>query len=281
MTCSVHVKRIALSLLLISALINCDMWNAQFGREEINVGGYVTLQVEEPVDGQQTLWIFAQLPDSSKLSGFLPSDTLNLVSFKPDVPGEYDILLQVSLGGEVEETSYFYDAVVAEDSNLVNSDLPDHLANSIYTEDTTVADTESMVSITDSGDQRRYLSKVVSPGQSSSSAKRKIATTSRRSSVKPAKLSRGNLIPRAAKTYTIQVSSWPSLDEAQAASQELLDKFGIESYIQRAFFKDKDEIYYRLRIGNFPEEDAAKAYAKEIQNMTNLPVWVDYIRKEM
>ena len=95
------------------------------------------------------------------------------------------------------------------------------------------------------------------------------------------KLSRGNLIPRATKTYTIQVSSWPSLEEAQGASQELLDKYGIDSYIQRAFFKDKDEIYYRLRIGSFKEQSAAAAYAKEIQSMTSLPVWVDFIRQEM
>ncbi len=281
MTSIVQVKRIVLSLLLLSIFVNCDMWNAQFGRDEVNVGGYVTLQVEEPVDGQTTQWIFSQLPDSSKLSGFLPSDTLNQVSFIPDVPGEYDILLQVTLGGEVEETSYFYTAIIPEDSTMVDTTVPEHLVNSVYTQDTTIADTESIMSTTDSGAQRHYLAKVVSPYEPVSKIKRKLAKDKKRTQWKPSKASRGNLIPRAAKTYTIQVSSWPSLEEAQAASQELLNKYGIESYIQRAFFKDKDEIYYRLRIGNFPDEKNAKAYAKEIQGMTNLPVWVDYIRKEM
>ena len=93
--------------------------------------------------------------------------------------------------------------------------------------------------------------------------------------------SRGNLIPLAAKTYTIQISSWPSLDEAQNASQQLLDNYGIESYIQRAFFKDRDEIFYRLRVGNFPDQSTAATYAKHVQEQTNLPVWVDFVRKEM
>jgi len=47
------------------------------------------------------------------------------------------------------------------------------------------------------------------------------------------------------------------------------------------FFKDKDEIYYRLRVGNFQESKDAEAYAKEIQGMTSLPVWVDFVRQEM
>lgn len=282
MTNIVHVKRIIGSVLLISILVNCNMWNDWFGREEIKVGGYVTLQAENPADGQSVRWIFAQLPDSSKLGGFLPSDTLDQVSFKPDVPGEYNVVLQLSINGEIEEVSYNYEALVAEDSSLVNTEIPDHLLGSVYGEDTTVSDTPAVSSMTDSGDQRNYLSKVIAPGQSKASSNRRSSTSRKtQGKIKPTKLSRGNLIPRATTTYTIQVSSWPSLEEAQVASQELLEKYGIDSYIQRAFFKDTDEIYYRLRIGSFKEQSAAAAYAKEIQSMTSLPVWVDYIRQEM
>ncbi len=282
MTNIVHVKRIIGSLLLIGILVNCDMWNDWFGREEINVGSYVTLQVENSVDGQSVRWIFAQLPDSSKLRGFLPADTLDVISFKPDVPGEYDVVLQIDINGEIEEISYVYEAIVAEDSSLVNSEIPAHLFGSAYAEDTTVADTPFVNSMTDRGDQRNYLSKVVSPGKSKASTSRRSSSTRKKPTrIKSTKLSRGNLIPRATKTFTIQVSSWSSLEEAQIASKELLDKYGIDSYIQRAFFKDKDEIYYRLRIGSFKEQVTAEAYAKEIQSMTSLPVWVDYIRQEM
>ncbi|MBC8376499.1 MAG: SPOR domain-containing protein [FCB group bacterium] len=279
MTNNVLLKYVLLILIVLSIMVNCDMWNSRFGREEVNLGEYITLQVKEPVEGQKINWIFAQLPDSSKLLGFLPADTLDLVSFKPDFAGKYDVVLELTVDGEIEETSYFYEAIMGADNTLVDGEIPDHIIEALETNDTTVADTPS-VSLTDEGVQRRYLSKMKSPGETKkprkSIAKRKKATKS-----KPAVTSRGNLIPLAARTYTIQVSSWPSLDDAQSASHELQQKYGIDSYIQRAFFKDKDEIYYRLRVGNFQESKDAEAYAKEIQDMTSLPVWVDFVRQEM
>ena len=279
MTNNVLLKRALLILIVLSIIVSCDMWNSRFGRDEVNLGEYITLQVDEPVEGQKINWIFAQLPDSSQLLGFLPSDTLDLVSFKPDFAGEYDVVLEVTADGETEQTKYFYEAVMSEDNTLVEGDIPDHVIEASKNNDTTVADTPS-VSLTDEGVQRRYLSKMKSPGEPKkprkSIAKRKKAAKS-----KPAVTSRGNLIPLASRTYTIQVSSWPSLDEAQSASHDLQQKYGIDRYIQRAFFKDKDEIYYRLRVGNFQESKDAEAYAKEIQGMTSLPVWVDFVRQEM
>ena len=279
MTNIILLKRALLILIVLSIMVNCDMWNSRFGREEVNLGEYITLQVEEPIDEQRVNWIFAQLPDSSKLLGFLPSDTLDLVSFQPDMAGQYDVVLEVSIDGEMEQTAYFYDVVMSEDNTLVDGEIPDHLILSLRTEDTTVADTPA-VTLTEDGTKRRYLSKMKSPGESKkprkSTVKRKKAKIS-----KPATLSRGNLIPLAARTYTIQVSSWPSLDAAKSASHTLQEKFGIDSYIQRAFFKDRDEIYYRLRVGNFQESKDAEAYAKEIVAMTHIDVWVDFVRQEM
>jgi len=270
-----------LILFVLSILVNCDMWNSHFGRDEVILGEYVTLQVEELVEDQQVNWIFAQLPDSSKLLGFLPSDTLDLVSFKPDVAGNYDIVREVTLNGETEQTSYFYEAVMSEDNTIVDGEIPDHLFEALKAEDTTVAE-PAPVSLTDDGEQRRYLSKMKSPEEAKKA--RKPTAKKAKASVKKTKAvttSRGNLIPLASRTFTIQVSSWPSLEEAQAASSQLQNQYGIDSYIQRAFFKDKDEIYYRLRVGNFQESKDAEAYAKEIQDVTNLPVWVDFVRQEM
>ncbi|MCF7808625.1 MAG: SPOR domain-containing protein [Candidatus Marinimicrobia bacterium] len=281
MTQHVRMKRIIAGLLMISMLTGCGLWDSWFGREEINVGEYVTIQADTPEDGAAIRWIFSQLPDTSKLLGFLPSDSATTISFKPDVPGKYEVTLQLGMGEDVDETSYYYTADVVEDTSMLNIAVPDHLATLMEVEDTTVLDTPVVPNYTADGDQRRYLGKIVDPNRSKPT--KKVSTPVRRKVTKtaPRQLSRGNLIPRAARTYTIQVSSWPSLEEAQLASQELLDRYGIESYIQRAFFKDKDEIFYRLRVGNFEERSAATAYAKEIQAQTNLPIWVDYIRKEM
>ncbi|MCF7825570.1 MAG: SPOR domain-containing protein [Candidatus Marinimicrobia bacterium] len=280
MTNNVLLKRAGLILIVLSIMVNCDMWNSRFGREEVKLGEYVTLKVDEPVEGQRVSWIFAQLPDSSKLLGFLPADTLDLVSFHPDVPGKYDVVLEVIENGEAEKTNYFYEAVMSEDNTLVMGEIPQHVLDASKEKDTTISDTPA-VALTDDGVQRRYLSKVKAPGEvtkprKSTPAKKKVTKA------KPAAtFARGNLIPVATRTYTIQVSAWPSLDAAKAASRELQDKYGISSYIQRAFFKDKDEIYFRLRVGSFEHSDEAEAYAKVIQETTNLPVWVDFVRQEM
>ena len=279
MTNNVLLKRALLILIVLSIIVNCDMWNSRFGREEVILGEYITLQVEESVEGQTINWIFSQLPDTSKLLGFLPADTLDLVSFKPDVAGIYDVVLEVTLDGETEQTSYFYEAMMSEDNTLVDGEIPDHLFEALKAGDTTVSDTPA-VSLTDDGVQRRYLSKMKSPGETIKPRKSYVKKK-RPIKIKPAITSRGNLIPLAARTFTIQVSSWPSLDDAQSASRDLQEKYGIDSYIQRAFFKDKDEIYYRLRVGNFQESKDAEAYAKEIRDMTHIDVWVDFVRQEM
>ena len=43
----VQVKRIIGSILIIGMFASCSMWNAWFGQEEIKVGEYTTLEVEE------------------------------------------------------------------------------------------------------------------------------------------------------------------------------------------------------------------------------------------
>jgi cell division septation protein DedD len=281
MTQNARIKRLIAGLLLISMLTGCGLWNSWFGREEVNVGEYVTLRADSTLVESSVAWVFTQLPDTSRIQGFLPSDSALTISFIPDAPGKYEVTLQQSVGEETDETTYYFTAVMLEDTTLLNVVIPDHLAVSLQVEDTTITDTQSVASFTEQGDQRRYLGKIVDPNKAKVS--RRSSSPARKSAVKsrPQTVSRGNLIPVAAKTFTIQVSSWPSLEEAQVASRELLDDYGIESYIQRAFFKDKDEIFYRLRVGNFKEQSQAETYAKEIHAQTNLPVWVDYIRKEM
>lgn len=280
MTNNVLLKRVLFILIVTGILVNCDMWNSRFGREEVNLGEYISLQVEEPVEGQSVRWVFAELPNESKIEHFQPSDTSEIVAFKPDSMGNYDVLLQVTIDGETEETSYFYEVVMPEDNTVVEGEIPEHLVDILKSEDTTVADTP-VVSLTDDGEQRRYLSKMKVPGESSQPRKSTARKRTAKRTTKPATVSRGNLIPLAARTYTIQVSAWPSLDEAQHASRELQENYGVDSYIQRAFFKDKDEIYYRLRVGNFQESAEAEAYAKEIREMTKIDVWVDFVRQEM
>ena len=288
MTRKTRIGSLFAVLLLLSLLAGCSLLDRWFGSEEAFLGQYITLPEETlPVDNGIT-WTFTQLPDTSEIRGFMPSDTANLVSFRPDVPGTYEVTVTWIEDDKEKEETYSYEVLVAEDGVTLEEEAPEHLQAYLATQgDTAKPETTETLSRTATGETREYMTKLVNPNQKQEKPKvRKTAAprkkpTVRKPAVKPAQPNRAELIPKADKTYTIQVSAWPSLEAAQTASFDLLENYGIDNYIQRAFFKDKDEVYYRIRVGNFTSYDEASQYAANIKNLTNLPAWVDFVRQEM
>ena len=79
--------------------------------------------------------------------------------------------------------------------------------------------------------------------------------------------------------YTIQVAAWPSLEQARIDQLKLLEE-GIDAYIQRNYRKEKDEVWYRVRIGNFSDKIKAQEIQKQIESITGLQSWLDVIPME-
>lgn len=287
MTRNTRILAALLAVLLVISLNSCSLWNRFFGpkAEETQLGTYVTLPEQILSDGDEVTWSFAELPETSTLQGFMPSDTSALISFKPDVQGLYTIQLSRLVDGESEEETFSFEVIMPEDGEPLNEAPPTHVAAYLAAQaDTAKPDEELASTIPGTGEKREYLTKLVTPGKSKASKPKTTrstrGTSRKKAAVKP-RPNRADLIPQATKTYTIQVSAWPKLSDAQLASDQLLEQYGIDNYIQRAFFKDKDEVYYRIRVGNFPSYAEADVYAKEIRNQTNLPAWVDFVRQEM
>jgi len=67
------------------------------------------------------------------------------------------------------------------------------------------------------------------------------------------------------------------MTEAVAAS---LIEAGYDAYIQRVYFKDVDEIWYRVRIGSYDDLEMAKAVAESIATTQHANTWVDFVRYE-
>ena len=67
--------------------------------------------------------------------------------------------------------------------------------------------------------------------------------------------------------------------EAEEKMLELKNK-GLDSYIQKAYFEKTDQLWYRVRVGNFVSKNEANEAAKEISNFTNFKTWVDKVRVE-
>ena len=78
------------------------------------------------------------------------------------------------------------------------------------------------------------------------------------------------------RAYTIQVSAWPSLEEARK-DQLSLTKYGIDAYTQRIFIEKKNSYWWRVRVGNFPHKDQANKVKKQIEDLRGSSVWIDII----
>ncbi|MCF7796520.1 MAG: SPOR domain-containing protein [Lentisphaeria bacterium] len=291
-------KILVLSATIAIVLSGCDLWNKYLGREDIALGEYVTIEH----DGLGSVqWTFTAFPDSSTLTpnDILPSDTSAIISFLPDVAGKYDIQLTIDADGSTDLKNFYYSVEMPASGEMVLSEIPEHLKAYLSTRDAL-----DSLGLNHNGNGRdtnqgSYLDKVVTPEEFAArqtkrdsqpaaipkpaSKPKPIArkTTTTKKSAPRSEPNRGNMVPRANKSFTIQISSWESLEEAQAAVKNLRDTYGLEGYIQRVFFKDTDQVFYRVRVGNYKTYAEATAAAKDVHRTTNLPVWVDYVRKEM
>ena len=76
--------------------------------------------------------------------------------------------------------------------------------------------------------------------------------------------------------YTIQVAAWPSLEQARIDQLKLIEE-GVDAYIQRNYRKEKDEVWYRVRIGNFSDKIKAQEIQQKIETITGAQSWLDAI----
>ena len=76
--------------------------------------------------------------------------------------------------------------------------------------------------------------------------------------------------------YSIQISSWPSLEEARQHQLELIDE-GFDAYTQRFYYQKRDEVWYRVRVGNFSNRNIALKVKKRIESSTGITTWLDIV----
>ena len=79
--------------------------------------------------------------------------------------------------------------------------------------------------------------------------------------------------------YTIQVAAWPSLELARIDQLKLIEE-GLDAYIQRYYRNKRDEVWYRVRIGNFINKKKAQKIQGQIESITHSKTWLDIISSE-
>ena len=78
--------------------------------------------------------------------------------------------------------------------------------------------------------------------------------------------------------YALQISAWPSLEDARKHQLKLIEN-GFDAYTQRYYWKIKDELWYRVRVGNFSNKNEAIKIKKELEALMEIKVWMDIVSK--
>ena len=97
--------------------------------------------------------------------------------------------------------------------------------------------------------------------------------------IKKPKKVRGSSIPFDKDRFTIQVGSKKFLSDAKKFAAQLIDS-GYDAYIQKASFKETNEVWYRIRVGSYDKRETATAVAKVLSKTRQEKAWVDFVRYE-
>ena len=288
-------------LIILTMLIACG---------GTGIEGYVnepiTITANNPEDGMDLdyFWSLMNQPDGSLINSgdLISSDEGQEMIFVPDYPGDYSIEVIISqYGDEISNQTFSFTILEKSDNeDIYNNEnqKEDWLDEEIdYDDDNGYNDEISNDSI--SVEEDKYVQDVYNSTTNSDSTinneMQKLKDTDRLplTNKKPIVIieqgdvqSKGS-IPKinpkssiAAKSdrFTIQLISKRMFKDAQLFSQKLISK-GYDSYIQRAML-DKDEIWYRVRIGSYDNYNSAKKAADNLSDELKMPTWVDFVRKE-
>ena len=293
-------------------LVNCGGTKG-----EGSVGDVTVVQGELPEDTESIdlFWSITGQPDASKLSiqDLVFNNDKSEMSFTPDAPGKYQFELEIfQYGDELETQKFTYtvdsieplvaDALDEETDTDDSEDwLDEELDDETYEDDmdeyseydyNELEDEEDYVDEYESGDnvennetvseenieqQNNELTTLEMASKKEASSTVNTQSTATKPPVK--KKSSRYIIPFDKSRFTIQVASKKNLNDAEKIAANLIES-GYDAYIQKAYFRDTDEVWFRVRVGSYDNRDTALSVGKVISDAITTEVWIDFVRFE-
>ncbi|MFQ6606164.1 MAG: SPOR domain-containing protein [Fidelibacterota bacterium] len=264
--------------------------------EEGPVGKAYTFTAEIPEENAdlEFNWSLLEQPDASLLApqDFIYSADQTTMTFVPDVEGEFTFQVSVSqYGDEISTQTFDFVAIRPSEEEITAADTADLTAwveeedeRQWFQEETTAVGTtvvetmktaeEALVEEeTETAPPMETIVEQETPEPQATTPPKVIkpqVTTKPKSRV---------VIPFDKNRFTIQIVSKKKLADAEAVAASLIEA-GYDAYIQRVYFKDVDEIWYRVRIGSYDDLEMAKAVAESIATTQHANTWVDFVRYE-
>ena len=265
---------------------------------EGQVGQIISIAAEENLEETNVdyNWIIMGQPDGSLLS---PKDLKyknngQEMIFTPDYPGDYNFEVSVTkFGDELSSQSFFFtisDFTEAEEEEIEDEtakeeewlkeslDDYDQVEEEIVEEEIEeeeIEDEEEEEEIEDEEEEQEEEEVSSKKGKVNKTTTKAIISNKKRAS--KLRSARGSNIPAKKDRFTIQVISKKRLVDAQKFADKLI-KSGYDAYIQKAYFKETEEVWYRVRIGSYDNYNSAQAIANVVSKDIKLAVWVDFVR---
>jgi cell division septation protein DedD len=264
--------------------------------EQGTVGEKITIRADVPEEGNdlEFSWKFTGLPEASQLSqvDLTVSEDRTIASFTPDVEGNYAVEVSVlQYNDEISTQSFEFDVRPGEEESVAVEETSDEKTEP---EETVAEETPSSSSTKwyEEQEAQEALKELTTPAVSETAepvkTDKEIVAQTAVKTEKPApkkmkpkqkKPLPGSSIPHDRSRYTIQVAAKRSLDVAKSVAADLI-KAGYDAYIQKAYFKETDEIWYRVRVGSYEKKETALAVAQSLSQINHEKAWVDFVRYE-
>jgi len=257
-------------------------------------------QISEDSDDLDYVWNMINQPDASMVNpnDFLYSENRSTVNFIPDKPGIYELEVSVSQYGDalsvqpfiidveaglnpptaVENTATEDDWIETEEDEkwLETEQSEELIEEKPILSETSVKDTIISEHGSEIPDTVELTIPIVDVKKKDQEIQPKKTSPPQRP--KPV-IHKGSTIPIINNRFTIQLASKKLLSDAEAMAASLIDD-GFDAYIQKAYFKETDEIWYRIRVGSYDSREAATLVAKTITKKRGISTWVDHVRLE-
>ena len=235
---------------------------------EGTVGQIISISAEENLEEPDVdyNWIIVNQPDGSLLS---PKDlkynhNAQEMIFTPDYPGDYNFEVSITkFGDELSSQSFFFSISDISDPDDIEEKNETSKEKEWLSENLEEEDEEEDEEEEEKSAPKKYIVKKVAKTRKGLTAKSKFV--------------KGADIPAKKDRFTIQIISKKQLLDAQNFADKLI-KSGYDAYIQKAYFKETEEIWYRVRIGSYDNYNSAQAVANIVSKDIKLSVWVDFVR---
>jgi len=265
--------------------------------EIIHVNG----ELPEETESIDLFWTISSQPDASKLSmkTLEFSKDKSKMSFTPDAAGKYVFEMEIfQFGDELETQKFTYnvdsieplvtseteDEALAEeeDEDWLEEEYEEELeededydyAEEAEDDEEEMEENEDEVYEEDEDEEIEEIEEIeIAAAEISPTVVEPKSTAA-----KPAKKkSPRYIIPFDKSRYTIQVVSKKNLKDAEKTAANLIES-GYDAYIQKAYFRDTDEVWFRVRVGSYDNRETALAVGKVIGSAMTTDIWVDFVR---